>query len=628
MRLLQDKEKISNYTIERMLSHDEGDYRQVYLARDRRGRRYALTAYDMEATPEYLIDAETSRPREITLATRLSDELLCPAQDTVQRRNGHPLCAMLQEWLEDTETLTDHICSHGPFAVKVAIDAVAALATALSELKDLTAGGGHYDICPDNIRVGMNDHNEPVFYLLNLRHASRPAKGRPDIDRSRLHDQYRAPETLLGIYSCQSDVYSFARTLCYMEQGKLEGERPDKPLAESLKSMADAQTQRSLKGLYPNLLAEAFDPSPRHRYGSVADFARALSARLGKKAADSGDDDYDDDYDGEPEDDDEDFYNLPVDMAPSTLGDRFDGQSAKTSGSIQFVKAEKKGGFDDVAGLKALKKELLRDYVSILKHRELAARYRINCPNGLLLYGPGGCGKTLLASKIAEESGLNFCIVSPADIGSIYIHGSQKIISDIFKKAEKSKPALLILDEFDAMVPRRDDQRNQQQNEVNEFLTQLNNCAERGVYVIACTNHPDALDTAVMRKGRIDTAIFVGLPDEDARRELFAIELKDRPAAESLDTERLVSLTDQFTGSDISYIVNEAARQQFEKTLDSGGASPEEITQSVLEEIISSTRPSVSEEDKTRFEKLRKKFADRGVNRDHRPHKLGFTTGS
>ena len=132
-------------------------------------------------------------------------------------------------------------------------------------------------------------------------------------------------------------------------------------------------------------------------------------------------------------------------------------------------------------------------------------------------------------------------MVKPSDIGSIYVHGSQGMIADVFSKAESRSPVILCFDEFDAMVPARSMTENSpnQANEVNEFLVQLNNCAERGIYVLAMTNRPDMIDRAVLRKGRIDELIYVPLPDREARKGVFSIGLDGRICSGDIDCDRL-----------------------------------------------------------------------------------------
>ena len=166
-------------------------------------------------------------------------------------------------------------------------------------------------------------------------------------------------------------------------------------------------------------------------------------------------------------------------------------------------------GFKDVAGLDELKQMVTEGFINVLKNQECAKAYGITPPS-MLFYGPAGCGKTFFAEKIAEELGINFIKVVPDDLASTLVHGTQEKIGEVFRKAEHKAPTLIFFDEFDAMVPQRsNDDRNYQNGETNEFLCMLNNAAEKGIYVLAATNHPERIDKAVLRTGRIDEIIYV-----------------------------------------------------------------------------------------------------------------------
>ncbi len=155
-------------------------------------------------------------------------------------------------------------------------------------------------------------------------------------------------------------------------------------------------------------------------------------------------------------------------------------------------------GFGDVAGMDELKQLVTEGFINILNNRECAKAFGITPPS-LLFYGPAGCGKTYFAEKIAEEVGINFIKVVPDDLASTLVHGTQEKIGEVFRKAEMSAPTLIFFDEFDAMVPRRtNDDRSYQNGETNEFLCMLNNASQKGVYVLAATNHPERIDKAVI----------------------------------------------------------------------------------------------------------------------------------
>lgn len=258
----------------------------------------------------------------------------------------------------------------------------------------------------------------------------------------------------------------------------------------------------------------------------------------------------------------------------------------------------KGGGFADVAGMADLKKLLNESVLYVLRDKERAQRYRLNIPNGMLLYGPPGCGKTFIAERFAEEAGYNFRFVKSSDLASIYIHGTQEKIGELFNEARACAPCVLYFDEFEALVPRRANTNNASHaGEVNEFLSQLNNCGKDGVFVIATTNQPQLIDEAVLRRGRIDYIIYVPMPDEAARAELFAIHLKDRPCADNIDGKRLARLTERYVASEIAFVVSQAALI--------ASRSDALITQSLLERMIKETSPRTTLDMLKRYESMR-----------------------
>jgi transitional endoplasmic reticulum ATPase len=250
----------------------------------------------------------------------------------------------------------------------------------------------------------------------------------------------------------------------------------------------------------------------------------------------------------------------------------------------------------------------------ILQDRELAEKYKLTPPNGMLLYGPPGCGKSFFAEKFAEETGFNFILVKASDLGSIYIHGSQGKIADLFKKAEENAPTVLCFDEFDAFVPSRSgDVGPNQAGEVNEFLSQLNNCSKRGIFVIATSNRPDKVDPAVLRTGRIDKQVYVPMPDKTARRLMFELYLKDRPCGE-LNSEELAEKSDGYVASDIAYVVNEAA------TIAAFNRS--DITQDLLVRTIEGIKPSINSDLIKEYEQMRQQME--GIIRSNALPRVGF----
>ena len=279
-------------------------------------------------------------------------------------------------------------------------------------------------------------------------------------------------------------------------------------------------------------------------------------------------------------------------------------------------------GFRDVAGMEDLKQLVIEGFINVLNNQECAKAFGVTPPS-LLFYGPAGCGKTFFAEKIAEEVNVHFMKVVPDDIASTLVHGTQEKIANVFQRAAKHAPTLIFFDEFDAMVPRRsNDDRNYQNGEVNEFLCMLNNASEKGIYVLAATNHPERIDKAVLRTGRIDELIYVDMPDLQARESLFRLALSKLPTAENIDFVRLADMTKGYNCSDISYIIKVASRKMFNASVAEKEKPYKVITQTLLEETISHKAPSVSSKDLKEYERICREFSPKDEGCKHQT--VGF----
>jgi len=263
-----------------------------------------------------------------------------------------------------------------------------------------------------------------------------------------------------------------------------------------------------------------------------------------------------------------------------------------------------------------LKDILYNDVIRALHEKDRFAEYEIPIPNGMLLYGPPGCGKTFISEKFAEEVGFNFIKIIPSDIASIYIHGTQDKIGQVFKEAEKNAPTILFFDEIEAMVPiRGGDTHQSHSSEVNEFLAQMNNCGERGIFVIAATNRPEIIDPAFLRTGRTDYKIYLPPPDFDARKGIFKIYLKNKPTDLAIDYENLAKVTGNYVSSDIKTIIDFAARKAEKEDV--------RISQAILLEVIDEREPSISQDELQEYELIRGRFSNKKQQKNEKP-KFGF----
>jgi len=218
--------------------------------------------------------------------------------------------------------------------------------------------------------------------------------------------------------------------------------------------------------------------------------------------------------------------------------------------------------WDGVAGMRELKAIFERDIILPLHEPEIYELYKVSLPNGVLLYGPPGCGKTFIARKLSQLLGYNFKEIKPSDLASIYVHGTQEKIGQLFADAKAMAPCMLFLDEIEALVPNRSGGGIDfhYQAEVNEFLVHLNESQKNRILVVGATNLPDHIDPAVRRPGRLDKKIFVGPPDLEARAEALKLFLKDRPQ-DTIDIVSLAEKTECYTFAELELIVNEAARE-------------------------------------------------------------------
>ena len=230
---------------------------------------------------------------------------------------------------------------------------------------------------------------------------------------------------------------------------------------------------------------------------------------------------------------------------------------------MSFISPKPAKGFQRVAGMQQLKEQIRQEILIPFYNADKYKKFHLSLPNGVLFYGPTGCGKTYFVECLAEELNMNYIKVTHADLASPYIHDTVSKISSTFQKALAQAPCLVFFDEIEGLVPSRTTVSNSafyKHEEVDEFLLHLDNASRNGLLIVGATNHLDMIDIAVQRSGRFDLKIYIAPPDDAARQELFANALKNIPHASIIDYQHLASLTENYTCADIINIVKSAAR--------------------------------------------------------------------
>jgi AAA+ superfamily predicted ATPase len=247
----------------------------------------------------------------------------------------------------------------------------------------------------------------------------------------------------------------------------------------------------------------------------------------------------------------------------------------------------------DVAGLAEVKDRLEAAFLAPMRNPDLRRLYGKSLRGGLLLYGPPGCGKTFIARAVAGELGARFIAVSFADIIDMFVGQSERNIHELFEIARRNAPCVLFLDEVDAIGQKRSQLRNTpMRSAVNQLLLELDDVSgnNEGVFLLAATNHPWDVDSALRRPGRFDRTLLVLPPDANAREGVFRYHLKERPVA-GIDLAKLARQTDGYSGADIAHICETAAERALMDSVRRG--EPRMIGTPDLEAAISEVKPSL-----------------------------------
>ena len=483
------------------------------------------------------------------------------------------------------ETLADKMKREQTFNTYEAKDIISGVLNGLNYLHNLENPIIHNDITNLNIMSDLSGKVE-IPKIIDFGYARYLSQSNKDFLKDGLNPFYQANESFNKVFSVQSDVFSvgalyyhllFGLPPWFVEISKYKSEKiklEDAVLEERKKPLKfekniDEQTQ--------NIITKALQPNAENRFKNIKEFIQAVNGELEVQQ-----------------------LSVPQELSKPKLKNLKNGQ-----------------GFQAIAGMQELKDTIQLDVIDALNDKERYAEYGLTIPNGMLLYGPPGCGKTFFAERMAEEIGFDFYQIKPSDIQSKFVNASQENIKNLFDEARENAPSIIFIDELDAMVPNRNDSNVNHMNTsaVNEFLAQMNNCGDDGVFIIGATNRPNSIDPAILRAGRLDKVIYLPPPDFEARELMFKLYLEKRPREVGLDYSVFAKATGNFVSSDIKFLCDEASRKALQLK--------SRISKEILLETINSNRPSITLKELNSYIAIKAKMEGLPDNTNDR-QRIGF----
>ena len=582
--ILQRNDIIGSYKVQFFLK--KGTYAENYRVKDKEGQLKFLKLFCLSKLHHSQFTSE-GEVLEIEIAQQLKHPNVVGYVDSGSTLIEQQKYAYLVLNFISGETLADKMAREGNLSVYEAKSYILEVLKGVAYLHSLPQPIIHNELTNLNVMLDLQS-GVATPRIIDFGYARYLQQSHKEFTTEGLSPFYMANEVFNKIFSIQSDIFSVGALYYHLLNGlppyftEISDYRAGNTdieeiiLAEREKPLhfdeeIDEQTQA--------IIQKALQPFPENRFQSAEEFIAVLS--------------------GEKE------------LLLET--------SIPTTNKKVILNEKKKGkGFEAIAGMQALKELVQLDIIDALNDKERYAEYGLTIPNGMLLYGPPGCGKTFFAERMAEEIEANFFQVKPSDIQSKWVNASQENIKKLFEEARKNAPSIIFIDELDALVPSRDTANISQMNTnaVNEFLAQMNNCSEDGIFIIGATNRPTAIDPAILRSGRLDKHIYLPPPDFEAREKMFELHLKKRPIELGLDYAAFASGTENFVSSDIKFICDEASRKALKLEV--------RISEIIVMEAIRSMKPSLSYIDLLTYEKIKNKMEGKERINTQETNKIGF----
>lgn len=587
--LFNKNDKIGQYTV--VFPHTQGVYAETYRVKNKNGKTCFLKLINYSKLSRTQID--DGRIIEVEIVKQLNHHNLCQFLNCGELIvNGQKYAYFVTEYISG-ETLSQRLIRDDELSVYEIKQIAIAVLSALSFLHSRKMPIIHNEVSIQNLMLDFtgNFADLKLIDFGNACYLSQPP-AKPDLQK--INPFYLAPERFSGVCSVQSDLYAVGAVIYRLLYGKLPWfcdisninpmDRIEVILAERDKDLAIPSIDMfELDDQFINTIIKALSYDAEDRFQSADEFIKAI--------------------DGE----------IKIERQ-STKRKILSQQHSKETPISSKIKKEGEG-FAAVAGMEELKQRLREEVIEPLNNPEEYKRYGVSIPNGMLLYGPPGCGKTFFAKHFAEEVGFNFMCITPATLKSRYVNATQENISNMFKEAEQHAPTIIFIDEINELVPSREsDVHEMSKSAVNEMLAQMDRTGERGIFVIGATNYPHMIDSAMLRAGRLENKYYIGVPDRESRKALFVLYLSNRPYDFGIDYDELAELTHNYVSADIQLIVNNASRYALRQK--------SKITMEILKGIIKQIRPSLTSDDLKKYEKIRDQMEGKGGNEQKR--KLGF----
>jgi transitional endoplasmic reticulum ATPase len=571
MPTLSKQQPIGPYTVAFPIK--DSIYAETYRVKDVSGKNYFLKLFNYAKLHHTQFD-ENGEVLELVISKQLNHPNLTHYHDSGELvMNGQKMAYIVYDFISG-ETFAQKTGRERGCSVYDAKQYILGVLEGVKFLHNLPDPVIHNELTTENVMLDMKDNTPKI---IDFGYARLLSQNRSAFQKNGLNPYYMAPEAFNGVFTAQSDLYSVGAMLYnllfgmppyYVSIPQFQADQNsivDIILHERQKPLPMINKDKpGLNEQLINTLRKALSNNVDDRFQSAEEFIKALNNEMMVEA-------------------------IPSQSRPKPK--RQETNQPKTG-----------NGFANVAGMDELKEQMRLEVINALNNPDEYKEYGITIPNGMLLYGPPGCGKTFFAKKFAEEVGFNFMVKTPADLKSRYVNATQENIKAMFEEAFKNAPTIIFIDEINELVPdRNSDIHEMAESAVNEMLSQMDRTGEKGVFVIGASNLPQKIDSAILRAGRLEKHFYIGPPDFMARKQLFEMCLKNRKALDfGIDYDKLAQLTDNYISADIQLIVDDAARLALNKKV--------KITMHILEETIKGKKPSLTLEQIRHYDTIRNNF--------------------